>query len=52
MKMPKNYKTNGAYTESADLIFKAFKKNYSSHDTVPLISQNIRATQFSCRQGI
>ncbi len=26
MKMPKNYKTIGAYTESADLIFKALKK--------------------------
>ncbi len=37
--MQKNLKTIGAYTESNDLIFKIFKKNYSSRDTVPLNKQ-------------
>ncbi len=35
-KAAKNLKTIGAYTESTDLIFKSFKKNYSSRDTIPL----------------
>ncbi len=36
LKMQKNLKTISACTESTDLIFEAFKKNYSSRDTVPL----------------
>jgi hypothetical protein len=36
LKMQKYLKTIGAYTESTDLIFKVFKKNYSSRDTAPL----------------
>jgi hypothetical protein len=34
--MQENLKTISAYTERTDLIFKTFKKNYSSLDTVPL----------------
>jgi hypothetical protein len=29
------FKTIGAYTESTDLMFKSFKKKYSSRDTIP-----------------
>ncbi len=31
----KNLKTNGAYTESTDMIFKTCNKNYSSRATIP-----------------
>jgi hypothetical protein len=36
LKMQKKLKTISASTESTDLIFKVFKKNYSSRDTVTL----------------